>query len=272
MSDTETTDGGLTQIPGRAFFFVLADEVLPSGKVVRKVIAMPVKPEDFVLANPERFGIKPPNPQAGLSVAEHVMGSNQSRYLSASSKPGGAPNIGGRPVWIDVAKVRQNGGIIHSTEDIIADLNRVLRDNPSNPGLAARIEKLKHAIQHVEGEVLIEGNVPAGAVKSRGAMMATRGLRFVQIIGVGMTIYDVGKATYESVEEGSPAPIAAEAIRQVGGWGGAWLGMKAGFAGGALLGIETGPGAIVTGGIGALVLGAAGYFGADWVADLIHEN
>ncbi|EIQ26602.1 putative membrane protein [Shigella boydii 965-58] len=41
---------------------------------------------------------------------------------------------------------------------------------------------------------------------------------------------------------------------------------------GASLGITTGPGAVATGIIGGIVFGAAGYFGADWVADYIDEN
>jgi hypothetical protein len=49
-------------------------------------------------------------------------------------------------------------------------------------------------------------------------------------------------------------------------------GFKIGAATGALLGVETGPGAIVSGLIGGIVFGGAGYFGADWVADYIDEN
>ena len=41
---------------------------------------------------------------------------------------------------------------------------------------------------------------------------------------------------------------------------------------GVAVGVETGPGAIITGAVGALVGGFAGYFGADWIADFISEN
>jgi hypothetical protein len=34
----------------------------------------------------------------------------------------------------------------------------------------------------------------------------------------------------------------------------------------------TGPGAVVTAGIGAVVGGTAGYFGFDWIADHVDEN
>ncbi len=39
-----------------------------------------------------------------------------------------------------------------------------------------------------------------------------------------------------------------------------------------IIDIETGPGAILTGAIGGLIFGTAGYFGADWIADFIDEN
>lgn len=48
--------------------------------------------------------------------------------------------------------------------------------------------------------------------------------------------------------------------------------MKIGAVGGAVLGIETGPGAILTGALGGIVGGLAGYYGFDWIADHIDEN
>jgi hypothetical protein len=75
-----------------------------------------------------------------------------------------------------------------------------------------------------------------------------------------------------SIREGSVKPIAAETVRQVGGWTAAWAGVKLGAAGGALLGVETGPGAIVSGAVGGLIGGVAGYYGFDWIADHISAN
>ena len=97
-------------------------------------------------------------------------------------------------------------------------------------------------------------------------MAATRAFQFVEGVGIVLTIYDLGKATQRSVQTHSVKPIAAEAIRQTGGWAGALAGAELGGMAGAAVGIETGPGAVVTGGIGALLCGAAGFFGADWVA------
>lgn len=44
---------------------------------------------------------------------------------------------------------------------------------------------------------------------------------------------------------------------------------KLGGLAGAAVGIETGPGAIAAGAIGAVV---GGYYGFDWIADHIDEN
>lgn len=256
--------------PWRAFLFVLADEVLPSGKVVRKVLEFPGPNQaEYILSHPEIFGMKPPNPLSPISLGEHALGNNNSRFISASAKPGGAPNIKGRPVYIDIKKAQAAGVRIHTTEEIIADLDRLAK---SDPRLKPRIDKLKSVIGSVEGEVLLEGNVPASAIKSRSAMMVTRGLRVVQVVGIAFTAYDVGKAAVKSVEQRSVKPITAEGIRQIGGWSGAVAGIKVGGLTGAALGVETGPGAILTGAVGAIIFGTAGYFGADWIADFIDPN
>jgi len=264
-----TPQEGADTMPGRGFFFILADEILPSGKLVRKVLRVPLTPEQFVEAKPEIFGLQGKNPNSKISLGEHALGEPNSPYTSASTKPGGAPNIDGRPVYIDKAKAQAAGVTIHSTEEIIADLDRLVKENPQ---LKPRVDKLKSVIGSVEGEVLLEGKAPASAIKSGSAMAVTRGLRFVQAVGVVLTVYDVSKATVKSVEQNSYKPLAAEGIRQVGGWGMALAGAKIGGAAGAAVGIETGPGAILTGAAGALIFGTAGYFGADWVADFVDKN
>jgi hypothetical protein len=252
----------------RGYLFILADEVLPSGKLVRKVLLVPANHQEFIAANPELFGLHPKGPNSSVSIGEHALGDTKSRFTSASSNPKGAPNFKGRPVYIDIKKAKAAGVRIYSTEEIRMDLDRLVRSNPS---LRNRAETLKKAIQ-VEGEALLEGHVPPSTIKSAGSMRLTQGFRFVQVIGVGLTFYDLGMATAESVEKKSIKPIAAEGIRQVGGWGGATVGMQAGAALGAAVGWETGPGVIVTTALGALVFGTAGYFGADWVADFVDEN
>ena len=256
-------------MPARLYLFQLLDAVLPSGKVLRKVLPVPQNFAEPIAANPEIFGIKPRNPSSSVSIGEHALGNTNSKFTSASSLPKGAPNMAGRPVYIDIAKAKAAGATIHSTEDIIKDLDKILQQNPA---MESRINKLKDVIVNVEKEVLLEGDVPKSAIKSEAAMKTTRTLRFVQFVGVAFTVYDLGQATAKSIKTESADPIVAESIRQVGGWGGAWLGIKLGAAAGAAVGIETGLGAVVTGAVGGLIFGTAGYFGADWIADWIDEN
>lgn len=215
------------ELTARAFLFVLADEVLPSGKVVRKVMVAPDHLATATLVrNPEIFGFSPRAPGAAVSIGEHALGNNVSPYLSASTKPGGAPNFSGEPFYIDIAKAKAAGVRLYT-----------------------------------------EGHVPPKAVKSTTSMALTRGLRVVQVIGIVVSVYDLAKAGQQSLETHSSAPIAREGIRQVGGWGGALLGLKIGGTVGAAVGTETGPGAILTGAVGAMIFGTAGYLGADWVAN-----
>jgi hypothetical protein len=67
-------------------------------------------------------------------------------------------------VYIDVKKARAAGVTIHSIEEVVKDLDRLAAEHPH---LRARIDKLKKVITEVEGEVLLEGNVPGpGAILS----------------------------------------------------------------------------------------------------------
>ncbi|WP_439890558.1 LysM peptidoglycan-binding domain-containing protein [Ralstonia sp. 25C] len=267
-------------IPGRAYFFVLADEINPArAKVVRKVMVNPAMTKAFaarlnrsipVVPNPEAFGIHPTAPTSNLPPGRHALGMKPSPYSSASSRPFGAPRFSGSSFWIDVAKAKAAGATFHDTHEILADLDRIAaktRDGNS----AANIARIRRLVQ-ADAEVLVRGSVPANAIKSSTSLAITRGLQGVQIIGFAMTAYDMGHATQRALVLHSAKPIAAETIRQTGGWAMAWAGMKLGAAGGAALGFETGPGAIVTGAIGAFVGGTAGYFGFDWIADHIDAN
>jgi hypothetical protein len=83
---------GATWMPGRAFLFVLADEVLSSGKLVRKVLAVPPRTQaEIIAARPEVYGIRPETPGANVSLGEHALGNDKSPYISASSKPAARP-------------------------------------------------------------------------------------------------------------------------------------------------------------------------------------
>ena len=287
----------------RGFMFVIFEQLTSIGahKVIRKVAAIP-----------RDFSLVPQNPLGRLSLAEHVLNTNPgaSPFLSASQQPFGAPSINGKPLLLDLAKIRQAGGQIYSLREIVADLRRFIAENPR---AAHRVEKLIRTMEGVEGEILVRGSAPPGSavpitspphlayVRSAedlwqaftagrltrpqleaelGALSRAYGRarvvgnvgRGLMVIGIVFTAIDLGTAADRSVAQRSFKPIGAEVIRQAGGWGGAFVGGKIGFGVGALLGIETGPGAIVTGAVGAIVFGAAGYFGADWVADYISPN
>ena len=289
-------------IPGRGFMFI-AVQVLPDvgeRHLIRKVAVVP-----------RNFALRPANPLGVLIPAEHALNLNpmNSQWLSASNRSYGAPSINGRPLLIDMQAVTRAGGRIVSEVELIADLERYAIQNPT---MRISIQRLIGAIRGIEGETLIAGSPPYGAVRTistthnayisraeglwarftahkisqaelevglsnlddayRGSRAIGRIGRVFMVAGVVLTVVDIGVATRRSVEKQTYRPLAAETVRQVGGWGGAVAGVKIGGISGAALGIETGPGAIVTGAIGAIIFGAAGYFGADWVADRIDEN
>jgi LysM repeat protein len=265
-----------TKIPVRAFFFVVADEFNPfSGKFVRKVIfpeALQNNPELLKqIINPEKHGFFPRNPSSKVPIGRHVLGMTDSNYISVSTSPKGSPRFGGKPYWIDEWKLKRAGSVIYTAEDIAKDLDRIA-SKTKNPEFLSYIENIRYKSLVIDKENLIAGPIDPKFIKGGGAKVLTRGMQFVQGIGILISAYDLGRAGYKSYEKETPRPIVAEAVRQVGGWGSAVLGLKIGAAAGAMFGIETGPGALLTAGLGGLFFGAAGYFGADWIADYIYEE
>ena len=267
-------------VPARGFLFVLADEIDPfRQKYVRKVmVSAPMSDAFFArtgtrlapLKSPELFGLHPTDPHSKVSMGRHALGMKPSPYSSASHLPFGASRFTGSRFWIDAQKAEMAGASFHQTEAIAEDLDRIAK-KMKKPADLARVDAIKQLVK-ADGEVLVKGAVPASAVKGAASMGLTRGLQGVQIIGFAVSAYDVSAAAHKSVQQHSVKPIAAEGVRQVGGWASAWAGAKLGAAGGALLGIETGPGAIVTGAIGGIAGGVAGYFAFDWIADHIDPN
>jgi hypothetical protein len=283
--------------------FVIFEQLPGIGahQVIRKVAAVP-----------RDFSLTPQNPSGTISLADHLLNTNPgaSPFLSASHQPFGAPSISGKPLLLDLNKIKQAGGQVYSLQEIVADLRRFVAEHPR---AYQRVEKLIRTMEGVEGEILIRGGVPQGSAVpitsqphlayvrsaedlwqafsagkltrpqletelgvlsraySRARVFGNVG-RGLMVVGIVFTAVDLGAAADRSVTQRSFKPIGAEAIRQVGGWGSAFVGGKIGFGVGALLGVETGPGAIVTGAVGALVFGAAGYIGADWVVDYISPN
>ncbi|MFF2416473.1 hypothetical protein [Bacillus safensis] len=142
-------------------------------------------------------------------------------------------------------------------------MQRLVESNPTR--YSARAEIWSTAQKGGEREVLFRGRIDPRAVDTSGMRSLRYGGRLLQVVAAAMTVYDMGSATTESVRVSSPRPIAVETVRHVSGWSGAVLGAKAGAGVGSLVGIESGPGAILTGAVGGLIGGVAGYFGADWM-------
>lgn len=291
-AETNETPGSVTDVPGylmpaRAFFFIVVEEAGKDGFLVRKIYASDKSPymkqmnlaplQELSELTPERYGMLPKGPSAPYTIAEHVMGNgkNISQYISTSSIfPQGSPRFDGRSIFIDINKAQQSGLKLVTTNEILVELENYKK---SNPHLAKRIDQIAGYVRDIDKEVLIHGKkVPASAIFNPNSLKLTESLvrsaRVIQVLGIAFTAYDLTQASRESIEIGSAKPISAELVRQAGGWGMAWAGFKVGGVAGAAVGIESGPGAIATGLIGGIIFGAAGYFGADWVADHIYEN
>lgn len=272
-------------MPARAFFFIVVDEVGKDGFLVRKIYASPTNPyltkmSLSPLGNlselyPERFGLTPKGWGSPTTIAEHVLGNNKSPFISTSSIfPQGSPRFEGRDIFIDIEKAKASGAKLVSTKEILKSLDDY---KAANPHLTNRIEKIASYVKDIDKEVLVKGKkIPAKAIFTESSLAGTkvlvRSARVLQVVGIVFTAYDLEQATEKSFQAKSVKPISAEVIRQAGGWGGAVAGFKIGGLAGAAVGIETGPGAILTGLVGGIICGTAGYFGADWIADHIDEN
>lgn len=88
-----------------------------------------------------------------------------------------------------------------------------------------------------------------------------------QSIGLAWTAVEMGRAGTISMKQKSIRPLAVESVAQAGSWAAGAAGFKAGCKLGAIVGLKTGPGMLVTAALGACVGGLAGYVGARRVAD-----
>jgi LysM repeat protein len=262
-----------TLLPGRAFMFVVADEMNPlTRRAVRKVLLPPKGVTDFAeiarLSHPEKFGFSPRNPGSPVSLGRHVGGRVDSRFISASERTFGSPRFEGQKFWINIDKARRAGVVVHESSDIIADLDRVTAKT-RNPVQKANFQAIRKLSTTVDHELVFEGKIPAGAIKTGSMMAITKGAQVVSGVGIVLTAYDLEQAAQRSHDQHSIKPRAAETVRQAGGWGGALAGAELGAMTGVAVGIETGPGALVTGLIGGMIGGIAGFTGANWIASYI---
>jgi RHS repeat-associated protein len=232
------------------------------------------KTNPLVDPSPTKLGLSASNPSAVLRPAEHALAehlvstnTNGSPFISASMHPKGASRIEGNiRLWIDIDKAKSLGSEFISEKALSADMEALAR---SDSRFQARAEMWRIA---AEREVLFRGTIDPRTVDTATMRYLRYGGRGLQVAAVGLTTYDLGQATLESVRAESPMPVAAETIRQVGSWGAAWAGAKVGARLGAAVGMATGLGAVLSGLGGAVVFGAFGYFGADLIADYIYAN
>jgi|GEM_PF-3068631 len=86
------------------------------------------------------------------------------------------------------------------------------------------------------------------------------------VLGLAGDAHQLGAAISKSLKSGTVRPAAAQATRSLTSWSAVWAGAELFGTGGALLGLASGPGAVVASGVGALVGGCVGLFASDWLA------
>jgi hypothetical protein len=199
-----------------------------------------------------------------------LLGDGKTNWTSASEKLLGEGHFNGRLMWIDVNQATLDGADFMNN----AELRSRVALHPLGTTYSG----------NMENEVLFRGYITPRSIYTP-LTLSLKGFGYgVSVVGLMKSAYDVGGAIGETQVTGSPKPLIAEGVRQSGAWGGAaaggaigglasaWAGAKLVGGAGALFGVETGPGAILTGIIGAGIGGYLGYQGSDVIADMIHKN
>ncbi|HZZ12566.1 MAG TPA: glycine zipper family protein [Paraburkholderia sp.] len=268
-------------MPAKVFVFVVVDEPGRDGFLVRQCysdISNPYLQELNLggLGNlrevyPEKYGLWGKGPESNATVAQHVMGHEKlTGFASTSSDfPGGATRFDGKTVYIDIAKAKRSGARLVTGLQIRTALDEYTEQNPH---LKKRIATIRDYSEALDKEILIRPNpsVPPSGIFTPKGLGATLGFvkyaRVVQVFSIAFTAYDLSVATEQSFRAKSVRPFEKEAIRQMGGWGGAIAGARMGAVAGALVGVETGPGTVITGLIGGIIFGAIGYLGGSFAS------
>jgi hypothetical protein len=113
-----------------------------------------------------------------------------------------------------------------------------------------------------EGEVLIEGSVPASAVYSPLYVWGTRLFRAVAVVGVAVS----GRKIYKAAQTGDADTVVDVTVSEASAWGGGYAGAEVGASLGVLVG---GPFGAAIGGIGG---GIAGAVGGQIAGSLLHPG
>jgi hypothetical protein len=282
-------------MPARVFFFWVIDEIGKDG-YVRMIYADEATAREWIKEvfagqtdkglekllrfelQPEKYGLRARRPAStkNSKVAKHVMAklpAYQSPYLSASSQfPEGSPRFSGRRIFIDKQRLRASGAKVVTTEEIVDLLEAYGKKHPHEK---SKVEDFINKVRNIDKEVLIQPNdiIPPGAIITHEQYAMQKKIRtggyVLGAFSFAFTAYDINVAAGQSIEIKSVKPLAAESIRQVGGWGGAYIGAELGAAVGVWYG---GVGAPIGALIGGIVGGWIGYGSADGVADSIHAN
>ena len=181
----------------------------------------------------------------------------------STTLPNGAPNIQGQPIWMNLNSSAANVDVVGNAQ-IISDAQSI--------GISqARIDMYQAAQAAGEGEALLAGTIEPSAMTTTmppslqggTALFLTRGSQALSVVGALGTTYRLSSSVDQSFSLGTPAPVGSQIVREAGGWAGAWMGFKGGAAFCGALGIESGPGALVTGLAGGIVGGFVGYWAGD---------
>jgi hypothetical protein len=116
------------------------------------------------------------------------------------------------------------------------------------------------------------GFIGALSPLTRQRIAASRvGHRALVAAGLVVDAWQLSKAIERSFAAKSARPATAQAVRSLTTWGAVWAGVELFGSGGAVLGIELGPGVVVVSAIGATIGGCVGFFAGDWVARQIES-
>jgi len=207
----------------------------------------------------------------------------------------------GEMVRVDVPAARRMGTEFLEYPDIHLDLEQMeqaiqaeleqARQAGRGSSYISRIESRLRAVQSArqytatfqEGEAI--GRVPSqsitpveGATLSEAAAGERALLRNIRYLRWGgrVLVFVGAVLSIHRVATASPEQRPRVAAQEAGGWafslGSAWAGAQAGGLVGGALGVESGPGLLITGGVGAVIGAVTGFFvgerAADWIYDL----
>jgi outer membrane lipoprotein SlyB len=221
---------------------------------------------------------QPRDMSSKVTPGRHVMGDNKSGFISTSEKSFGAPRFEGNRYWIDVNILKNEGVKFYNAAEIAADFSRIEAKYKDNLKVLEKVRKGLEFLK-MDKEVLVEGPIPAKAVKTAPKMAFTRGTQILQGLAFVETVSDITYAGYDSYREMSIKPVEKELVKQVSIWSmsaigsriGQVIGGGVGFLGGALLSIETGPGVCIGAGAGLVAGGYVGSYYGEWLAGYLDE-